>query len=252
MADQISLGQRAKRTAVRMGVLVLVLALGVAVFQLLSKLNARTFMLRQEGDALVVHKGRALPLGSERYRPGDPLLADAYAPIPLEGMPAGELLERRFSDRDELDRALFEVMEKLAQPKVFSNQGPELDQGLALVRRAEKLNGLTEAQRASLKAMQSELSFYLARTRLDDARRQLAEAMAQLQLAADSNNRHARDAHQMLMEVQEPGKALEEALRRAVHALSAPAQEPEKPPAPALPSPQAPAPAPAPAPGVPR
>lgn len=245
MADQMSLGAKAKRTMVRLGVTALVLALLAAVFQLLSVLNARTFTLHQEGDALVVHKGRSLPLGSAPYRPSDPLLADTYAPIPLEGGQVGALLEQRFTERDELDRALFEVLEKLARPRLFSEDPAELDRGLAYVRRAEKLKGLTEEQRASLKGMQSELSYYLARSKLDDARRQLAEAMAQLQLAADSDNRHARSAHQMLLEVREPAKALEESLRKAVHSLSAPAEEPAQEPA-LAPAPSAPAPAPAP------
>jgi hypothetical protein len=70
--------------------------------------------------------------------------------------------------------------------------------------------------------------------------------MAQLQIAADSNDRHARSAHQMLLEINEPTKALEEALRKAVHSLSAPAVEPGKPPdQPRAPAPAAPAPAPA-------
>jgi hypothetical protein len=248
VAEDLTLGQRAKRTAVRLVVTLVVLALGAAVFELLTQLNARTFTLQQDGEQLVVHKGRNLPLGSEPYHPSDPLLADTYAPVPLERMDVGALLERRFTDRDELDRALFDVLEKLARPKVFSDEAADLDRGLYFVRRAEKLKGITEEQRASLKSMQSELSYYLARTKLDDARKMLAEAMAQLQIAADGNDRHARSAHQMLLEVNEPSKALEEALRRAVHALSAPAEDPEKgkpaAPAPPLPAPSAPAPAP--------
>jgi len=244
----MSLGARAKRTAVRLGVVVVLLALGVAVFELLSQLNARTFTVRQESELLVVHKGRSLPFGSAPFHPSDPLLVDTYAPIPSERLQVGALLERRFTDRDELDRALFDVLEKLARPKLYSDDAVDLDRGLYFVRRAEKLKGLTEEQRASLKGMQSELSYYLARTRLDDARKQLAEAMSQLQLAADSNDRHARSAHQMLLEVREPSKALEEALRRAVHTLSTPAQGPDKPAAPAPTPAPTPTPAPAPAP----
>lgn len=252
MADEtLSLGARAKRAAVRLVVTLGVAALLVAVFMLLSQLNARTYRLIQDGETLVLHKGRALPVGSEPYRPSDPLLADTYAPVPIEGLQVGTLLEQRFTDRDDLDRALFEVLEKLARPRVFSDDPEALDRGLYYVRRADKLKGITEEQRASLKTMQSELSYYLARTKLDDARKQLADAMSQLQLAADSNNRHARTAHQMLLEVREPTKALEEALRRAVHALSSPAalDKPAAPPA-AAPAP-APTPAPAPAPTTP-
>src|SRR5262245_7500749 len=99
----MSLGARAKRTAVRLGILVVVLALGAATFELLSQLNERTFTLHQENDQLVIHKGKGLPFGSDPYRPSDPLLADTYAPIPLERLEVGSFLERRFTDRDELE-----------------------------------------------------------------------------------------------------------------------------------------------------
>src|SRR4051812_30584162 len=129
----MSLGARAKRTVVRLGVAVVVLALGAAVFELLSQLNARTFTVQQEAEQLVVHRGRALPFGSEPYHPGDPLLADTYAPIPVERLQVGALLERRFTDRDELDRALFDVLEKLARPRLFSDEAADLDRGLYFV-----------------------------------------------------------------------------------------------------------------------
>jgi hypothetical protein len=221
----------------RLLVSALILGLAGLAFTLLSRLNARTFTLQRDdaAGALVVHKGRALPIGSEPYRPSDPLLADTYAPIPLEGLQAGAVLERRYTERDELDRALFEVLERLARPRVASDEPRELDRGLYYVRRAEKLQGLTEEQRLSLRSMQSELAYYLARVKLDDARKLLGEALTQLQTAADSGNRHARSAHQMLLEVQPPAKALEESLRKAVHRLSEPA--------PASPTPEAPGPA---------
>jgi hypothetical protein len=224
VADQnLSFGARAKRTAVRLFVFTVVVALGGAVFVLLSRLNERTFTLQVQGDQLVVFKGRSLPVGAEEFHPTDPLVADAYAPIPLEGQDVTPLLERRFTERDELDRALFDVLAKLARPKVLSDAPQVLERGLYYVRRAEKLKGATPDQRAQVQAMLSELSFFMSRSKLDDARKLIAEAMVQLQISADSGNRHARTAQQMLMEVSPPAKALEESLRKAVHQLSEPA-----------------------------
>src|SRR5687767_12712202 len=114
MADQTqSFGARARRTLTRLLVSVVILGLAGLAFTLLARLNAGTFTLHRDeaAGALVVHKGRLLPFGSQPYQPSDPLLADTYAPIPLENLQPGAILERRLTERDELDRALFEVLE---------------------------------------------------------------------------------------------------------------------------------------------
>jgi hypothetical protein len=101
----------------------------------------------------------------------------------------------------------------LARPRLASDVPKDLDLGLALVRRAEKLNGLTETQRTSLKKMQSDVAYYLARVRLDDARRQLEEALAQLKLAAESDSKTRAQAALMLLAVEPQVKLLSTTLR---------------------------------------
>jgi hypothetical protein len=221
--EEPSLGRRAGRAFTRLLVTLLVVALIGVVGYLLSILNARTFTLEEQAGKLVVLKGRMFPVGSDPFRPADPFLADAYAPIPLEGQPVGTLILEKFRDRDELDRALFGLLEMLARPRVASDEPQALEKGLYFLRRAEKLHGLTEEQRRSLKAMQAEVAFYQARSKLDDARKLVAEGLSQLRVASESQTRNARNAHQMLVEVEPSAKALEQALRRAVHTLSAPA-----------------------------
>jgi hypothetical protein len=217
-------------------IFIIVLALAGAVVWLLSRLNARTFAVEVVDNQLVVMKGLPFPIGMERYRPPDALQKEAYAPIPLEGTSVGRLVEERFSDREELDRALFDVVARIASTRIASDDPLTLQRGLNFLRRAQKLSGLSEEQRATLKGMETDVAFYLARAKLDDARRSIAEAMAQLKIAAGAQNRHARSANQMMSEVQPKANALEEALRRAVHTLSAPATssasaEPIQPPA---------------------
>ncbi len=218
----------------------LVLALGGAVAFLLSQLNARTYSLQVVDGNLVVMKGRMFPVGAEPYRPLDPALREAYAPIPLDGNSPGRLVDERFTERDELDRALFDLVGHFAKAKVNSEDPKVLEQGLFYLRRAEKLSGLSDEQRQSLQEMHSEVAYYLARSKLDHARSEVAEAMTQLKLAATTANRHAHSANQMILEVEPAAKALEEALRRAAHGLSAPADsdapppEPKNPPAPEL------------------
>lgn len=233
-------GYRAKKTFTRLMVVVLILAMGGAVLFLLSQLNARTFTLDLSNGQLVVMKGRMLPAGAVPYRPGDSALADTYAPIPVEGHDVTPLITQRFGEREELDRALFQLLEALARPRIASDEPERIERGVYYLRRAERFSGLSQEQRTTLKGLQAEVAYYQARQKLEDARKLIAEALGQLRLAAESNNRHSRNAHQMLTVISPPTTALESALREAVHTLSAPRTKEEPPPAPA--PPQAPQP----------
>lgn len=209
-------------------VALIVLGLGGAVVFLLSQLNARTYALQVIDGSLVVTKGRLFPTGSEPYRPSDPAQREAYAPVPLDGTSPGSVVNEQFTEREQLDRALFEVVSGLAKARITSDDPRVLEQGLYYLHRAEKLSGASEEQRQSLKAMRSEAAYYLARSKLDQAREEVAEAITQLKLAATTSNRHAHNANQMILEVEPAAKAFEEALRKAAHGLSAPAS-PERP-----------------------
>ncbi|OJH41170.1 IF-2 protein [Cystobacter ferrugineus] len=227
-----SLGRRATSAFTRLLVTLLLLGLGAAVVFLLSQLNARTFSLAQENGQLVVMKGRLLPTGAVPYRPGDARLADAYAPLGVEGRDVSMLVERKFTERDELDRALFPLLESLAQPKVQSDDPAVLEKGLYYLRRAELLTGLTEEQRRSLAAMKTEVAFFQAKQKLEEARRGVTEALTQLKLAAESRNRNTHRANQMLTTVGPAAQALEKALR-AVDASFEGAELPTPAPSPA-------------------
>jgi len=125
-----SFGRRAGRAFTRLVVTLVVLALLGVVGLLLSQLNARTFTLQTQDGKLLVMKGRMLPLGSEPYRPSDPLLSSAYAPIDLLGGGAAGLEGAKFDERDALDRALFQFLEGLARPRLVSDDPAILQQGL--------------------------------------------------------------------------------------------------------------------------
>ncbi|MBZ4419003.1 IF-2 protein [Myxococcus sp. RHSTA-1-4] len=244
-AGQQGFGYRAKRTFTRLLVFTLILGLGGLVVFFRSQLNARTFTLALMDGQLVVMKGRNAPAGALPYRPGDPRLADAYAPIAVEGQDVTALVQRSFTERDELDRALFPLLEALARPRIASDEPARVDQGLYYLRRAEKLSGITEEQRLTLQKLMTDVAYYQARQKLEDARRLVSDALTQLRLAAESESRHARSANQMLSTVSPAARDLEEALRRAVHTLSGPQEAPR-------PAPEAPvAPPPAPAGGTP-
>lgn len=219
-------GRRATSAFTRLLVTLLILGLGGAVVFLLSQLNARTFTLAQESGHLVVMKGRMLPTGAAPYRPGDARLADAYAPIPFEGRDVSSLMEQRFTERDELDRALFPVLEGLARPKVQSDDPALLEKGLYYLRRMELLSGLSEEQRRTLETMKADVAFFQARQKLEEARRDMTEALTQLKLAAESRNRNTQRANQLLTAVGPAAQALEKALRAVDASLAEPGSTP--------------------------
>ena len=220
-----SLGRRAGRAFTRLVVTLVVLGLIGAVGFLLSQLNARTFTLQVQDGKLLVMKGRMLPTGSEPYRPSEPALAAAYSPFDLLGGTAAGLEGARFEERDAMDRALFQFLEGLARPRLVSDDPAVLNQGLVALGRMQKLGGITDEQRKTLRSLESEVAFFQARTRLDQARRDIAEAVSQLRISADSGTRHARAAHRMLAAVEPAATALEDALRRAVYTLDSDSSE---------------------------
>ncbi len=213
MSSEPSFGARLARALRNLVIFTLVIGCAGAAVYALSLVNSKTYSLEVKSGQLVVMKGRMLPTGAEPWLPSEPSLADTYAPIDLDGNVALTVVDKKFDDRDQLDRAVFQVLELLARPRLTSEEPKDLERGLALVRRAEKLNGLTDDQRASLKKMQSDVAYFLARVRLDDARRQLEEALAQLKIAAESDSKTRAQAALMLLAVEPQVKLLSTTLR---------------------------------------
>ena len=213
-------GQRAGHAFRRLLVTLLVLALAGVVCVLLARDNARTFSLKVEGGKLIVQKGRSLPWGSAPYRPADPNLTEVYAPIDLSGASAGSAEAERFEDRDQLDRALFQILEQAARPKLLSEDTQVVASGMALLRRMDRLQGTSDEQRRTLRALELDVAYDQARIRFEDARRAVAEGLSELRIAADSPTRKARAAHAMLLKVEPAASALEEVLRQVVVTLA--------------------------------
>jgi len=231
-----SFGQRAGHAFRRLLVTLLVLALAAVVCVLLARDNARTYSLKLEGGKLTVQKGRMLPWGSAPYRPSDPALAEAYAPIDLGGAVPTGVDTDRFDDRDDLDRALFRILEQAARPKLLADDTRVVAEGMGLLRRMDRLQGASEEQKRTLRALQLEVAYDQARIRFEEARRAVSEGLAQLRIAADSPTRRARAAHAMLVKVEPAATALEDVLRQVVVTL---AETPSGPAAPAAPAPPA-------------
>ncbi|MBL8949797.1 MAG: IF-2 protein [Myxococcaceae bacterium] len=246
MEEPLSFGGKVARFFKRLLITTALLGLAAVSLFLLSQENARTYTVEVREGKLVVLKGRMMPMGADVWRP-PPELVDAYAPVDLKGTQPYGVLKEKFTDRDELDRALFTVLEGLAKPRVGSDVPEELNDGLYYIRRADRLSGLSEEQKISLKTMKTDVAFYSARMKLEDAQRQIDEALVQLKFATESNNRHSKSAFAMLTAVEPQSKVMVETLRKAVNGLSAPANPPAGATPTPAPAPETAAPAPAPA-----
>src|SRR5512138_1705435 len=187
---------------------VLVLLLLALVVWLVSERNARTWYLVPDEGRLVVMKGVLLPMGRSAFESADPTLAQAYAPVvppPGKTLPA----EQGFDERSLLDQALFQLLATWARDEIASADPVRLDRALAYLARAEKLPGLSTAQRDELEGLRAESGFHEARRLVAKAAGELRDAADKLRRAAGSRSARAPEANALLREV-EP--ALEAAL----------------------------------------
>jgi hypothetical protein len=226
----------------------LVLALCGAVVYLLSDINHRRYRLAVEDRALVVERGRMLPLGYKRFEPEAPDLKGAYAPI---AVPPGESLGRSeiYDDRADVDRALFSVLASWTRERMTSKEPGDFELATGYVRRCELLPGLSEEQRIELKTLRADLAYRNGRRILHDIVERLKKARDEFLLAKELGASRQTDVDAWIADV-------ERRIRDYVSAYEpAPPQQPEAAPLPMTPErpePEAPpAPGPAPEPGTP-
>ena len=191
---------------------VVILALAGAVVWLLTERNARTWYLVPDEGRLVIMHGTSLPFGRETYTPQESGLAEAYVPLVP---PPGTTLppEQRFEERALLDQALFAELQGWAQADVASGSKERLARGLDYLKRAERLPGLSAAQREELAALRAESGFFEAQGLLERAAVDLRDAADRLRAASSSRSRHAGDARLLLRDVEPAVDAVLSALR---------------------------------------
>lgn len=214
-----------------------ILGLLVLVGWLASERNARTWHLVPDEGRLVVMHGMLLPVGRQAFETNDPALAQAYAPLVA---PPGKTLppERSFEERALLDQALYDVLSRWAKDDVASGEPAQLERGLGYLSRAEKLPGLSPAQRDDLAALRAESGFQEGLRLLGRAADELRDAADKLRRAATSRSSHATDAGVLLRDVEPALEAATEAFRSAgkIAKPAAPAAAPAPEPAAAPPA----------------
>jgi hypothetical protein len=208
-----------------------ILGLLALVVWLVSERNARSWHLVPDEGRLVVMRGMMLPAGRTTFQTSDPALAQAYAPLVA---PPGKPLppERTFEERALLDQALYDVMAGWAREEIASGDPARLERGLGYLTRAEKLPGLSPAQRDDLGALRAESGFQEGLRLLGRAAEELRDAAEKLRRASNSRSTHAADAGILLKDVEPALEAANGALRQASRIAKPPAPEAAAQPAP--------------------
>jgi hypothetical protein len=172
-------------------------------------------------------RGLLLPAGRGALRTSDPALAQAYAPLVP---PPGKALppERSFGERAELDQAIYELVAGWAREEIGSGDPARLERGLGYLARAERLPGLSPAQREDLAALRAESGYQEAMRLVSRAVDELREAAERLRRAAASRSPHASDAAALLRELEPAAEAAAAALRRSGEARAPAEREPER------------------------
>lgn len=189
-----------------------ILGLIALVVWLAAERNARTWYLVPDEGRLVVMRGVLLPMGRQAFKTADPALAQAYEPVVL---PPGKPLpaEAAFEERASLDQALYDLLAGWAREEIASGEPGRLERGLGYLSRAEKLPGISSAQREDLSALRAESGFFEARRLIDRAAEELRDAAEKLRHTATSRSQHAPAARALLRELEPAVDAASGALR---------------------------------------
>jgi hypothetical protein len=214
MANETTRPSRGRSSARGLLAWVAILGLLALVAWLASERNARTYYLVPDEGRLVVMKGVLLPVGRQAFRTSDPALAQAYAPLvapPGKPLPA----ERSFEERTLLDQGLYDLLAGWARDEIASGDPARLERGLGYLSRAERLVGISPAQRDDLAALRAESGYFEARRLVERASAELRDAADKLRLTAGSRSPHAVDARALLLEVEPAVDAVVRAARAA-------------------------------------
>lgn len=190
----------------------LILVLLGAVGWLLSERNAHHYFLHTDGRIVLIERGFMLPYGHGPYRPREPALDKAYAPVRLpDGMPAPA--DEELEERGDLDRRLGEILLEAAKTRLSQTDAARLEDGIAYLDRAMLLEQLGFDQRRALQAQRAEVAYFEASDRIARALAALQDAQGLLRLATTGSQAHAKDAADLLDRMGAPLDALLRATR---------------------------------------
>jgi hypothetical protein len=191
---------------------VLILALLAAVLYLLSDRNSRTYFIVQQDKALVIKKGRFLPVGSTEYRTIDPQLSAAYAPIKMPGFATAQP-EESFSERADLDQALASRLISWSRTLVGRDTAAAIRSAVSLMERVNLIPVTSVVQKRTLEELYREVAFFQGRESLRAAQGSLQESLSYFQRAKEAKSKKANRARHAVTVLKKMTKDLDQIVR---------------------------------------
>lgn len=195
----------------------IVLAIAGGSLYVASWMNARRYFLIVGPTEVRIAKGRMLPVGFELFVPKEPELRKAYEMFALPSginVPRGETT---FTDRVELDQALFRLLKDcigFALSRDDRSTPAQVEKYLAQIR---AIPGTSVSQQIELGHLSRDAAYVSARHKLDEAVAGLKEAARMFRESAKGADGAARDGETR-------ANAIEAAILR-IEAKDAPRQE---------------------------
>jgi len=181
--------------------LLLVVTLGGVVFYLLSDIQQRKFQLRQEGQELLIERGRFMPFGFELYQPKLKSLKPVYAPLILpKGIRFG--VPRIFNDRIELDFELFSLLSRWFRTALDNPENRNFDKLEVLMGRMSALPSLAGEQRLELVRLKADYAYWEGRTIVEGIVDELERAKKAFAKAIEEGSTYSQDAQDRLKQLE--------------------------------------------------
>ena len=159
-----------------------------------SVYNASRYFLVTEVGHVRVARGRMLPFGRETFVPRDPKLRKAYKTITLPAGMQAPKGARPFSDRVELDQAIYQVLRDAADYSLTKDDARTPELLSRYLEQLEALPGLNAQQQLSLLTLKREAGYIEARGLTERARAMLTSAQLKFQEASKGGTGRYPDA----------------------------------------------------------
>lgn len=158
-----------------------------------SWFNAQRYFMIVEATEVRIAKGRMLPVGHEPFIPLQPELRRAYETFPLpSGMnvPRGETT---FSDRVELDQALFRILKDSIAFSLSEDNRRTPELVSRYLKQIKAIPGTSPSQQLDLSALERDAAYQEARQRMNDGIATLKESSRLFRESAKGQGSRAHD-----------------------------------------------------------